>query len=395
MAEPPHLPTKPEIMGEAIKLFQEEAVKKGLPAIVPTERELKEGNYFEKARVELMTGIKSQLEEYLAYLVTEAESIRDQLGIRPAPPPKEVRELLEQIDVVSIRLSETRRKLREAKAEIERLRVVKVPPTVVERPPFPPPPAVLSTEERNRLEDEFKAALMRELGRIPRDVMAEFRLELEKVKTKPYAEALDQILGLAREIAWRIVRMPKPPRVPVVEVAVPPELAVPLPIPLPKMPISPLPFPRAPSTEEKAVLLDHFRSRLAEFGIDHYRFMPAFKERILNWIFRNWTEVLKLFDELISDIVAGKKLKLIPIPPMPWKEEKKREDAIVHFTATKLYKTMDELIDAVGQWGVHRVTPEEAKAAIKKAWKEKSVWFTSVSKELLESLIGEPVSETT
>jgi len=120
--------------------------------------------------------------------------------------------------------------------------------------------------------------------------------------------------------------------------------------------------------------------------------MPAFKERILNWPFRYWGEVLKLFDELISDIIAGKKLKLIPLPPMPWKEEKKREDAIVHFTATKLYKTMDELIDAVGQWGVHRVTPEEAKAAIKKAWKEKNVWFTSVSKELLEGLIGEPVS---
>lgn len=259
--------------------------------------------------------------------------------------------------------------------------------------PVTPPPAVLSPEDRMRLEDEFRASLMGDLGRIPRDVMSEFRVEFEKVKTKPYAEALNDILGLAREIAWRLVKKPKPPVVkpPPIEVAMPPELVTPPPVPLPKKPISDLPFPRSPSSEEKAILLDAFKSLLAEVGIDHYRFMPTFKERVLNWTFRYWGEVLKHFSELVSDIKAGREVKFIPIPPMPWKEERKREDAIVHFTATKLYPTIDELIDHLGQWGVHTVTPEEVKAAVKKAWKEKNIWFTSVSKEFLEELIAEPV----
>ncbi len=260
--------------------------------------------------------------------------------------------------------------------------------------PVTPPPAVLSSEDRMRLEDEFRASLMGDLGRVPRDVMSEFRVEFEKVKTKPYAEALDEILGLAREIAWRFIKKPKPPVVkppPTIGVAMPPELVTPPPVALPKTPISDLPFPRSPSSEEKAILLEAFESRLAEVGIDHYKFMPAFKERILNWTFRYWGELLKLFDELIEDFIAGKPLRFIPIPPMPWKEERKREDAIVHFTATKLFPTIEELIDAVGQWGVHAVTPEEVKAAVKKAWKEKNIWFTSVSKEFLEGLIAEPV----
>lgn len=138
MSEAPYMPTKPEILALAIKMFQEDMIRKGIEPITPTERELKEGNWFEKARLDLMTGVKSQLEEHLTYLETEAESIRDQLGIAPAPPPREVRELVEQIDVVSGKLRETRGKLREAKETIEKLRAVKVPPKIVEAPPPPP-----------------------------------------------------------------------------------------------------------------------------------------------------------------------------------------------------------------------------------------------------------------
>lgn len=138
MAEVPHMPTKPEILELAIKMFQEDMIRKGLEPITPTERELKEGNWFEKARLDLMTGVHSELEGYLAYLKAEAESIEDQLGIKPAPPPREVRELEEQIDIVSGKLSETRGKLREARETIEKLRAVKVPPKVVEVPPPPP-----------------------------------------------------------------------------------------------------------------------------------------------------------------------------------------------------------------------------------------------------------------
>lgn len=81
---------------------------------------------------------------------------------------------------------------------------------------------------------------------------------------------------------------------------------------------------------------------------------------------------------------------------MPWEErkgtEKWRRDAIVHFVATKLYKTMEELIDKLSEWGVFPApTPEEIKEAVKDAWKTNDVWLTSVTREELESLIGESV----
>lgn len=136
MSEIPHMPGKDEILAKAIELFKAERVQKGLEPITPEEEELKEGNWFEKARAELMSGYKSQLEEYLAYLESEAQSIKDELGIKPAPPARDVRELEEEIDRVSTRLAETRQKLREATTEVERLRAVKVPAKEV---PIAPP----------------------------------------------------------------------------------------------------------------------------------------------------------------------------------------------------------------------------------------------------------------
>jgi len=136
--EIPHMPSKDEILAKATEMFKADRVTKALPPITPTEEELKEGNWFEKARVELMSGYKSQLEEYLAYLESAAQAIRDELGIKPAPPARDIRELEEEIDRISARLGETKSRLREATAEIERLRAVKVPVKEV----APPPPKI-------------------------------------------------------------------------------------------------------------------------------------------------------------------------------------------------------------------------------------------------------------
>lgn len=138
VAEVPHLPRKDEIIARAIALFQQDMIARGLTPITPTEAELKEGNWFEKARIDLMSGVKSQLEGYLSYLESEVEGIREQLGITPAPPPPTVRELEEDLDILTARHQETKKRLREAKKEIELLRAVKVPPKVVEAPPPPP-----------------------------------------------------------------------------------------------------------------------------------------------------------------------------------------------------------------------------------------------------------------
>jgi len=141
MSEAPHMPSKDEILAKAIEMFKADRILKQLAPITPEEDELKEGNWFEKARTELMSGYKSQLEEYAAALESEAQSIRDELGIKPAPPTKDVRELMEEMDILSTKLAETRQKLREATAEIERLRAVKVPvKEVAPVPAIPKPP---------------------------------------------------------------------------------------------------------------------------------------------------------------------------------------------------------------------------------------------------------------
>ena len=86
MAELPHFPTKEEILARATKIFMEERAKLGLPPLTPEPEELREGSYWERARSELMSGVRTELEKYLSYLETEADKIREELGIeKPLP----------------------------------------------------------------------------------------------------------------------------------------------------------------------------------------------------------------------------------------------------------------------------------------------------------------------
>jgi len=313
--------------------------------------------------------------------------------------PHTVEGLKDIAKIKGLRVPETKEEL------INVILGVRPPPPSIVFPPAPPPkPRELTAEEKRKLEDEFRVTLIRTLGKIPRDSMAEFRLELDAVKVLPYEKALDVILKLASEIIEREtrpppVRPPAPPPERIVRVGIPeeerppPEVPAPPPeIPLPKTPLcQELPFPRAPCSAEKTVLFEAFKNRLEAAGVWDVRpYLHLFDERIARWPFRYWGEVLTLFDQLIEDIVARAK-RFIPIPPMPWREEeeKRRRDAIVHFTATKLYDTMEDLIEALSTWGVFEVTPDEIKKALRNAYEKKELWLTSVSKEWLESLIGE------
>lgn len=239
MAEVPHLPKKSEILEKAIGMFKADMVARGLTPITPTEAELKEGNWFEAARIELMSGVKSQLEEYLVFLESEAESIRDQLGVKPAPPPRTVRELEEQVDSLSARLGETRRRLRETKTEIERLRAVKIPPKVG----VPRPPKELTKEEIGRLQDIFRASISA-AGLYPPRFISEFRVEIDAVKFLPFDDARKAIEMLAKEIIARAA----PPRIPTV----------------PRRPIT---YPYVPPPVEMVELEVDFKKFLTEVGI--------------------------------------------------------------------------------------------------------------------------------
>jgi len=264
------------------------------------------------------------------------------------------------------------------------------------------PPKPLSTQETRMLEDEFKAYLMGELGRVPPNVLAEYRVTLRKVMFLPYEEALQEILGKAREIVVRqTLRLPR--RIPTVER--PPKAIrraeeifeeykadeetffVPYvkEVDLPKSPIGVLPFPRAPSSEEKQILWERFEYDMTDAGLSPYDYRERFDER-MNLPFRKWEYIIKTYVELVEDIKAG----TVSVPPlhrvaMPWREtteELWRFDAIVHFLSIKIYKSMDELVEGLITFGViPPPTSEEIEEAAKKAYAEKNIWFTSVYPE--------------
>ena len=267
-------------------------------------------------------------------------------------------------------------------------------------------PKFLTSEEQTQLEDSFRAELQASLNKVPAGAMSEFRAELEKVRLKPFAEARTEIIGLANEIAYREIKKPRRPFVegaaplrPEIPpeagelAALPPEFITPPPKPLPLTPPNPASFPRAPTTEERELLTDNFGSRLAEKGFNIRDYWTVFTQRILNWPFRSWDELLKLYEELIQDILARREIKLIPIPAMPWGENighpgRERQDAILHFISIKLYKTLEELVEALAQWGVNNVTLSEVTAVVAEAKKTNSSWLKYVPDDYLEELLG-------
>jgi len=164
------------------------------------------------------------------------------------------------------------------------------------------------------------------------------------------------------------------------------------PVTIPRVSISKLPFPRAPSTEEQAILWDAFRYEMARLGHDPFRWRENFMMHVLNRPYTDWATVLKNFNDFVEAIRTEKPFRLLPLVtlPMPWREEEEQRkyDAILHFIATKLYPSMDELLHGLYTYGVE-VTEDDVKKTVKKGYAEKNVWFTSVSKEALESLAGE------
>jgi len=337
---------------------------------------------------------------------------------------KTVEELKNIAQIKGLRVLETKEEL------INVILGIRPPPPVALPPPTKPPITPftgLTKAEEDRIETRFWSMLA-EKGITPamakgRNYYAMFKDRVETWKSElrdtERTEAVKQVLekllpaliediqGLEAARAVVVERPPPPPERPperIVRVGIPEEEKPPVelppefviyPVEKPKKPLSPAAFPRSPTSEERAVLWDWFRYEMSRLGIDPYRYRKVMEER-MNIPYRTWEGMMKTFQEMVKDIEEGRPLALIPLLriPMPWEEakglEKWRRDAIVHFTATKLYKDMEELIDALAEWGVYpRVTEEEVKEAIKDAYAKKDIWFTAVPKEYLEELTGE------
>jgi hypothetical protein len=231
--EAPHLPTKEEIIRKAIELFH--AANPQLPTITPEESELKESSFFERARAELMSGTRSMLEQYLSQLESEADKVREDLGIeKPLPTSERLTELEDKLARVEDRYKTTKERLKETEEELRKIHEAKPPPPVVPLPALPPPiPTGLTEEHKKLLEDLFKSTFI-EAEASYAGKLSEFRVELERLQEDLKNESRLRAYELAQREIIRLAKslIPYKPPAPF-----PPPAAIPVRVPITAVPI--------------------------------------------------------------------------------------------------------------------------------------------------------------
>jgi dGTP triphosphohydrolase len=322
------MPTSDEIEDLAKKLYWLDHPES--MGITPEREELSEGNYLIKARDLLMRGEEGPiLAEYDRMVHEWAKAVREdaeKLGFVLVPKkdwekmkPEDVAKVYEELELVKAREKKWKKKLEEkeiAEAEYKKQmeqEISELKKRIAELTEVKAPKA-LSKEEIAKLEDAFRAVLFRELGRIPRDAMSEFRVELETVKTLPYEEALKVIEMLAKDIAERervrrVVPVAAPPEV---APAAPPTPAPPIEVAKPPaVPIEPMSFPRRLSSSEINAFWKAFETELLSVGLnpaDYMEYWVRFRDA---W-HQDWFHVLRAFKEMIDDIKARKMPRYYP-----------------------------------------------------------------------------------
>ena len=198
-----------------------------------------------------------------------------------------------------------------------------------------PPPKELTEDEQKRLMDVFKAVLFKELGKVPANALAVFRVELERVKIMPYEEAKKAVEGLAEGIitaeTWRKrvkVAKPPPPRERVTRVGFPPEREE-MPVVFGRIPpayppsepdTTAVPFPRAPSSRERVEFEKAFRYRLQEQGMSYMEYLKQFEDYVAHTVFKSWKHMLESYELVVDAILKGQRLpplslwKGVPVP---------------------------------------------------------------------------------
>ncbi len=286
------------------------------------------------------------------------------------------------------------------------------------------PKKELTRQEQSQLKDEFQAALMSDLGRVPSNVMAEFRVALRNILFLSYEEALSEIHEKAKEIVSRETLRRRPPRPAVIP---PPKIIHRVPeekddismmvarIPpehVPDEPLSPLPFARAPSSEEKKVLWDAFVYIFQEKGINAWDYRKIFEERIWGIQWKDWDTLKKKFDYLVDAIIKGEVRQLPPLFiwrgfPLPalmgteasaWRmdREEQKADAIVHYTSVVIRNArnkigvvprIQELRELLEQAGILQVRHADINEAINQAYERRDSWFAGITMEELNEFL--------
>jgi hypothetical protein len=220
-------------------------------------------------------------------------------------------------------------------------------PTAVTQPPTPAPrpTKILSSEDMRLLQDYWNTQFIRALGKVPAGFSSVFRIEFQEVKTLPFAEAKTAILAAAdREIA-SIEQMQRaratirqgekikplaPPKMPPgrprseVPSEEEEEGGIPLGVggerPPSLFPSGPLghgrfmPFPRGPTSEERARLWNVFCTQIGAYCNDYQR---QFTDYIEKSQFLSWEDMQEQFKFFVDTIKEGEDLP----PLVQWRRK--------------------------------------------------------------------------
>ena len=370
--------------------------------------------------------VKIKNSDYDAYSVDGERAFRAALGellrsgkvFEPRPGWYQRTEKPELVEAMKKAAAETKAKLE----EFEQLKKLGGIPPGAAKPPAAARP--LTTAEISKLQDVYSDALFRQLGRVPPNALATFRVEIDKVKDKSYAEAQDHILGVANDIVGGFVAREgieritparrfepeRPAEEPIVMGRVPPAQP-------PKEPLEPeeMKFPRAPSRKEKEVFWNSFRYRLQEQGFNAFDFTDQFEEYIEKSQFASWRDLLTKFEYFTKSIMEGKALPPLwswrgaPIPVglegvIRKTPAERLDDLIVHYTSVVIRNArsrdreaaLGDLQKELEERGIIPsdmiITPTsplftEIRNAVMDAYKRKDDWFTNISLEELSRFL--------
>jgi len=274
MTEAPHMPTRDEILDKALEIFFKE--NPGAPT--PEEEELKEGSHWERARQELMTGLRSQLEAYLAYLEEETAKTREALGVAPPPPPPRLEELELQLNTLKERYETSKRRLKEAQEEIESIRAAKPTPSP---PPPPPPPMGLTEEEKTRLEDAFKRIFI-EAGADWRGSLPALRDESHRLQEELHDTPRPRAFEVARTRIEDLARRLLPPPRPWPEIVLPPIPAI-ITLPEPGVTTYICPVDGTTFISADPDTMYYVRAAMRWFPKEYFEYCPEDQKKLMGW----------------------------------------------------------------------------------------------------------------
>lgn len=275
----------------------------------------------------------------------------------------------------------------------------------------------LTSGDIGKLQDLYSDALFRQLGRVPTNSMATFRVEVEKVKDKTFDEAKEHILGVAQDIIGAFAAKLAVPRLapsPVRILEGLAKLGEARAAPLGRVPPAQfpsyalcynLPFPRGPCREEKDKLWDVFCYQMQEEGFDCMTYQREFESYIEGTQFFSWEDLREKFKLFVETIKKGLGLPPFwqwqgaPIPTGLAGEIQERlplerlEDLVTHYSSVVIRNKRSKgdiptLTDLKQELVEHGIVTEStsipeirdaAKTALTRAVERKDTWVTNIS----------------